>query len=165
MISHKYEDYSNRLGIRVLGVLVALLFWPAVVVAALWWWRSLPSFLGEAPMLSETTKTVLGILTVTVGGLWWMSRKLKWFNIPFGLDDPRRALVYPYAIYLLKFVMLGTVLLLWQMLIVAYAPQLEPYRAVAFWIAFAIMMLGVPSYIHRIVTLWKRKELSSPDAA
>ena len=150
MISHKYEDYANRLGIHILDALTAVLLWPAVVVVALWAWRGVPTIYGATSEGLPALAFVVAMMTAGACVAELVGRKLTWYNFPFALDDPRRALAYPYAIYLLKFVMLSMVLLLWQMLIISFAPQLEPYRAIAFWMAFAIMMFGLPSYTHRI---------------
>ena len=164
MISHKYEDYSNRLGIHILDALVSVLFWPAMFVGILWWQRGVPAHLGALPVLTCAARNAISACFV-IPPTMLICRQLKWFNVPFALDDPRRATMYPYAIYLVKFVLLGATLLVWAQLAQAYAPQLAPYEKLMTNGSIALMALGLPPYIYRIVTLWRRQELNKSDAA
>lgn len=156
MISHRYEDYADRLGIHILDALTAVLFWPAVVVMALWAWRGMPTIYGANPhFLKEMKISVIFLCTMlTLPAM--CTKKLKWYNIPFPLDDPRRPMMYPNAVYVIKFVMLGVTLTVWSLL----APDsLEPYRIHAVLVAIAVALLGVPPYIYRVVKLRKRTDL------
>jgi hypothetical protein len=159
MISHKYEDYADRLGIHILDALTAVLLWPAVVVVALWAWRGVPTIYGGESLSGDAVAVAVFII-LSICGIGWLSKRLSWFNIPFELDDPRRALMYPSILYLIKLVKLAFSFIIYFILAVAYAPKtLLPIETAVFVFIAFFMLSGAPPYIYRAVKLWKRKDL------
>lgn len=159
MISHRYEDYANRLGIHILDALTAVLLWPAVVVVALWAWRGVPTVWGNTSGLDGDMVTMAVIDVIVIVAMRWFSKKLSWFNIPFELDDPRRAMAYPVALYGTRFFMLYFTLAALAIIAPSYAPQLNRHTSLIHLSNSGLLLIAIAAYAYRIVTLWKRKEL------
>ena len=155
MISHRYEDYANRLGIHILDALTAVLLWPGFALGVLWSMHGVPTCFGGMPSLSASAHNAL-CASVVIPLSELICRQLRWFSIPFGLHDPRRAMMYPYTIYLVKLILLCITLFFWQQLMLSYAPQLEPYADLPMGVAMSLAMVIVPLYAFRIATLRRK---------
>ena len=155
MISHKYEDYADRLGIHILDALTAVLLWPAVVVVALWAWRGVPTIYGATSEGLPALAFVVAMMAAGACVAELVGQKLTWYNFPFALDDPRRALAYPVGIDLVKLATLLLATFSWMLSALIYVPMLKAYVFLALAIPIAVVALGTVRYFRYLAQLMR----------